>query len=172
MRLRRTPDPMRPGDEVSLRDVYDEHAGELFAFAHRSLGEVGPAEEAVRETFLTAWRNATRFRDGFGAGAGAETGFSRNWLLALCRNAVIDRVRPGAADGATMEQLLVGLQAEEALRRVSPDHRRVLIEVHVLGRPPADVADELLIPVGTVCSRVYYALKAVSLVREEMGWEA
>jgi RNA polymerase sigma-70 factor (ECF subfamily) len=33
------------------------------------------------------------------------------------------------------------------------------------------VAEELGIPDGTVRSRLFYALKALKLVLEEMGWE-
>jgi len=53
---------------------------------------------------------------------------------------------------------------------VSPDHRRVLIDVHLRGRPIADVAAELGVPPGTVKSRVYYGLRALRVVLEELGW--
>jgi RNA polymerase sigma-70 factor, ECF subfamily len=172
--LRRSAD--RPGHDTSLRAVYDEYAGELFAFAHRSLGDAAQAEEAVQLTFLRAWRSARR---------GDRP--TRAWLFALCRAVVLERARPAShdtagssakdgaqrrADPGRMERLLVGMQVEEGLRRLSGEHRRVLVEVHVRGRPPADVAVEARIPVGTVRSRVYYALKAMRLVVEEMGWEA
>ncbi len=48
-------------DNAVLRTVYDDHAGELFALAYRSLGDRGRAEEVVQETFLRAWRGADRF---------------------------------------------------------------------------------------------------------------
>jgi RNA polymerase sigma-70 factor (ECF subfamily) len=32
------------------------------------------------------------------------------------------------------------------------------------------VADDLGVPVGTIKSRVYYALKAMRLALEELGW--
>ncbi len=59
---------------------------------------------------------------------------------------------------------------EEVLRRLSHQHRCVLVEIHLRDRPAAEVAAQLGIPVGTVRSRVYYALKALRLVLEEMGW--
>jgi RNA polymerase sigma-70 factor (ECF subfamily) len=65
---------------------------------------------------------------------------------------------------------LVAWQVEEALSRIGEDHRRVLIETYYRGRPYAEVAVELGVPEGTVKSRVYYALKALRLRLNEMGW--
>lgn len=166
----------RLDDEVVLREAYEEHAEELFAFARRSLSDTGVAEEAVQETFLRAWRAADRYEP--------STASLRTWLFSICRNIVIDvhraraaQPRPAGVEPADtpvhepLEQLLVGLQVEEALRRLSDQHRFVLVEVHLRDRPAADVAAQLGIPEGTVRSRVYYALKALKLVMEEMGWQ-
>ncbi|MDV6244851.1 sigma-70 family RNA polymerase sigma factor [Rhodococcus opacus] len=165
------------GDESALRAAYEDHAGELFRFAHRSLGDAGGAEEAVQETFLRAWRAAHSFQP--------DTASLRTWLFSICRNIVIDinRARasrppltgtepidaPSAA--RPLEELVVGLQVEEALSRLSEQHRQVLVEVHLRDRPAAEVAAALGIPEGTVRSRVYYGLQALKLVLEEMGWQ-
>ncbi len=163
-------------DDSVLRAAYDDHGRELFALAYRSLGDRGRAEEAVQETFLRAWRSADRYDP--------QRSTLRTWLYAICRNVVIDAsraraARPRLADSEPpdvpveerpLEQLLVGLQVEEALRRLSEQHRVVLVEVHLRDRPATEVAAQLGIPVGTVRSRVYYGLKALRLVLEEMGW--
>lgn len=167
---------MRLDDEATLRAVYDDHGGELFAFARRSLGDTGLAEDAVQETFVRAWRTAGRYD--------RRQSSPRTWLFAICRNVVIDllrarSVRPQpAADQETdvpgdtdLEHVLLGMQVEEALRRLSPEQRHILVEVHLRDRAPAEVAAELRIPPGTVRSRVFYALKALRLVLEEMGWD-
>ncbi|MDI2128242.1 sigma-70 family RNA polymerase sigma factor [Yinghuangia seranimata] len=166
-------------DDAGLRRLYDRHGGELFAMAVRSLGDAGLAEEAVQETFVRAWRAADRFDE--------RVGSTRTWLFAICRNVVIDlararSVRPPLAavdtaepdapfDDRALERLMVTMQVEEALRRLSAEHRTVLVQVHLRDRAPADVAAELAVPVGTVRSRVFYALKALRLILEEMGWD-
>ena len=84
-------------------------------------------------------------------------------------------VTPFKTDGSIDEpalRALVAWQVEEGLRRLGEDHRRVLVETYYRGRPYAEVAAELGIPEGTVKSRVYYALRALRLALEEMGWEA
>jgi RNA polymerase sigma-70 factor, ECF subfamily len=164
--------------EDGVRNVYAAHGSELFRFALRSLNDRGLAEEAVQETFVRAWQAADRF-DG-------SLGSLRTWLFAIIRNVVIDlsrarAVRPALAPrnetmdiidltGNDVDQVLGAWQVEEALRMVSEEHRRALVEVHYRGRSYADVAAELRVPVGTVKSRVFYALKAMRLALEELGW--
>ncbi len=169
---------MQPGAlkrERDVRDAYAAHAGELYGFAVRSLGDAGLAEEAVQETFLRAWRAGDRFDP--------QIGSLRTWLFAILRNVVIDLGRARAARPRVagesgvepsvepLEQALLSWQVEEALRRLGEDHRRVLVETYYRGRPYAEVAAELGIPEGTVKSRVYYGLRALRVVLEEMGYE-
>jgi RNA polymerase sigma-70 factor (ECF subfamily) len=166
------------GTEDGVRAVYAAHGTELFRFALRSLNDRGLAEEAVQETFVRAWQAADRFDDGLGS--------LRTWLFAIIRNVVIDLSRARAVRPAlpvqeaagdvvdltddAVDRVLGAWQVEEALGMVSEEHRRALIEVHYRGRPYADVAAELRVPVGTVKSRVFYALKAMRLALEELGW--
>ncbi len=164
-------------EEAGVRAAYGAYGAELFGFACRSLGDRGLAEEAVQETFLRAWRAADRFDSSIAP--------LRTWLYSIMRNVVIDltrarAVRPGLADGAPatdpgadpFDRALVSWQVEEALRQLGEEHRRVLIETYYRARPYAEVASELGVPEGTVKSRVYYALRALRLALEEMGWEA
>jgi RNA polymerase sigma-70 factor (ECF subfamily) len=57
----------------------------------------------------------------------------------------------------------------EALERLSPAHREVLVECFYRGRSVAEVAAVLGIPAGTVKSRTHYAVRALRLVLDEMG---
>jgi RNA polymerase sigma-70 factor, ECF subfamily len=168
---------MQPGalrQERDVREAYAAHSGELYGFAMRSLGDSGLAEEAVQETFVRAWRAGERFDP--------EVGSLRTWLFAILRNVVIDlsrarAARPRVAEGGIepavepLEQALLSWQIEEAMRRIGEDHRRVLVETHFRGRPYNEVAAELGVPEGTVKSRVYYGLKALRVVLEEMGYD-
>ena len=49
----------------------------------------------------------------------------------------------------------------DALAQVSAEHRGVVLRAVLRDRPYADVAAELDIPVGTVSSRVFYALRGM-----------
>jgi RNA polymerase sigma-70 factor (ECF subfamily) len=164
--------------DAGVRSVYAAHGGELYRFARRALSDDGLAEEAVQETFVRAWQAADRFDERLGS--------LRTWLFAILRNVVIDlsrarAVRPPLAladssprtepvDHHDLDAILVTWQVEEALQRVSPEHRHVLLEVHCRGRSYQDVATELGVPAGTVKSRVFYGLKAMRLALDELGW--
>src|SRR5215468_9513551 len=148
--------PVLANDE-GVRAVYAAHGPELYRFALRSLGDRGLAEEAVQETFVRAWQAADRFDESLGS--------LRTWLFAIIRNVVIDMsraraVRPGLAAGVDgsdqivldddIDRVLVAWQVEEALQKLSPEHRDALVEVHYKAKPYQDVAQDLGVPVGTI----------------------
>jgi RNA polymerase sigma-70 factor (ECF subfamily) len=160
--------------EAGVREAYAAHGGELYGFAVRSLGDRQMAEEAVQDTFVRAWRAGHRFDP--------EIGSLRTWLFAILRNVVIDLGRARAsrpiATGDVpdlghepIEEMLVTWQVEEALRRIGEQHRRVLLETYLRGRPYAEVAAEMGVPEGTIKSRVYYGLRALRNALEEMGYD-
>jgi RNA polymerase sigma-70 factor (ECF subfamily) len=178
-----TVDP-RYDEEIDLRDEHDlraahrAHAGELFRFALRRLGDRGAAEDAVQEVFLRAWRAADAFD--------RNRASLRAWLFAIARNFVVDSarrraVRPvqpvevetlvamaGADDGFD-DMTVTAWTVEEALRRLTDEHRTALVETYLKGRPYAEVSAELGIPVATLRTRVFYGLKSLRVAMEEMG---
>lgn len=180
MRRLRTAQPPAPplADESRLRAAYDEHGAELYRFALRQLGDDGAAQDVVQEVFLRAWRSAASFD--------AELASLRVWLFAIARNVVIDesrrtRARPwqatvdrpppeSAADAVRFDDASVDAWVvEEALGRLSEQHRAALVHIYLLGRPHSEVAAEQGIPLGTLRSRVFYGLKSLRLALEEMG---
>jgi RNA polymerase sigma-70 factor (ECF subfamily) len=127
---------------------------------------------------VKAWRSYDRFN--------AELGSERTWLFAIIRNTIVDMarargVRPrlspaqtqdheGASIEVQVDRLIEAWLVEEALRRLSEDHREALLAVHASDRDYATVAAELGIPPGTLKSRVYYGLRAMRLALDELGW--
>ncbi len=163
-----------------MHAAYAAYGSELYRFALRGLGEAGAAQDVVQETFLRAWRSADRYDPALAS--------LRVWLFAIARNAMIDHARaararpwqhnlvdPPTAEAASgtiddpTDRLLRSWVVEEALQRISPEHRTALVETHLKERPYADVAAELGVPVGTLRSRVFYALKALRVAMDEMG---
>jgi RNA polymerase sigma-70 factor (ECF subfamily) len=164
--------------ETLLRDrvgaAFDGHRAELLGFARRSLGDPELAEEAVQETFVRALRT----RHGFNP----ELGAIRPWLFAIERHVIVDLARARSARQtqeldrdlpSSVDQVEVAMRAwnvEEALRRLGPEHRQVVLEIYYRGRPSRELAGQLGIPEGTVRSRLFYALRALRLTLDEMGW--
>lgn len=169
-------------DEADVARAYAAHGAELYRFALRGLGDAAAAQDVVQETFLRAWRAADRYDPTLAS--------LRVWLFAIARNTLLDHVRaagarpwqgalvadvtdvtPGDVGGDPGEDVLRGWVVEEALRRLSPEHRTAVVETYLRDRPPAEVAAELGVPVGTVRSRVFYGLKALRVAMDEMGVE-
>ncbi len=159
---------------AGVRAAVEAHSGELYGFAFRALGDQGLAEEVVQETFVRAWRAGHRFDP--------DIASLRAWLFAILRNVIIDAsrarsVRPGigivvdATVADNIDDLLQSWVVEEALRRLTPDHRRAVVEVYYQGRTAAEVAAELGVPAATVRSRLFYGLRALRLSLDELGWD-
>jgi RNA polymerase sigma-70 factor (ECF subfamily) len=162
------------GSDAGVRAAVHAHSGELFGFALRTLGDQGLAEEVVQETFVRAWRAGRRFDP--------DIASLRTWLFAILRNVIVDAtrarsIRPGvgaAVDVAVadnIDELLRSWVVEEALYRLSDEHRRAVVEVYYQGRAAVDVAAELGVPAATIRSRLFYGLRALRLSLDELGWD-
>ena len=156
-----------PGDaDAAIRQLYADHAQALHGYVRRFCPDQASADDIVQETFIRAWRHLPRLRDGRPA---------RPWLFRVARNLLTDadraaRARPvtipasPAEDpsndsglGQVLDRQLVG----DALRRLSPAHRTVLVETFYRGGTTTAVARQLGIPAGTARSRLHYALEAL-----------
>jgi RNA polymerase sigma-70 factor (ECF subfamily) len=67
------------------------------------------------------------------------------------------------------DALLLSWMVAEALTKLTPEHRAVLVACYYQGQSVAEAALHLGIPKGTVKSRTHYALRALRLALEEMG---
>ena len=163
----------------AVRALYRTYSGELYGFALNSLGERGAAEEIVQEVFMRGWRHAGSYDPGRGS--------ARTWLYQITRHAIIDArrraaVRPGLAihepsesaapaTAPSIEQAMLGWQVASALERLTPDHRQMIRLAHFQGLSMREIAERCELPIGTVKSRTWYALRSLRLVLEEMGIE-
>lgn len=177
---RAAPDAVpRPGvdaDAELVRVLHDEHAGALFTFCLRFTGDRQRAEDVVQEVLVRAWRQLSTLELGDRP--------VRPWLFTVARNVLTDlhradRARPqvvaddSALAGMTvagdeMDRAVESWTMAEALRRLSEQHREVLVHSYWLGRSVTETAQALGIPAGTVKSRTYYAVRSLRLALEEM----
>jgi RNA polymerase sigma-70 factor (ECF subfamily) len=149
-----------------MRRAWLAYGPELRRFAGAHLHDPSRAEDMVQETFLRAWRSADRFDP--------ARGTMRGWLFGILRNVLIDVARARAArpmvtssyaDGVAADETdarLSALVIADAVRKLTDEHREVVIASYVHGRPHREIAASLRVPVGTIRSRLFYARKAIA----------
>ena len=71
--------------------------------------------------------------------------------------------------GESLEQAMLGWQVATALDRLSPEHRQMIRMAQFRGLTMREISEHTGLPLGTVKSRTWYALRSLRLVLEEMG---
>ncbi|VXC26747.1 ECF RNA polymerase sigma factor SigL [Arthrobacter sp. 9AX] len=164
-----------PLDEDVVEAIYREHGAALRRFVLSASRDPQLAEDVVQETVLRVWQHAPEV-----------TGSLRSYLFRTARNIMIDNYRRAqrrpaeALDGGLndtaeaverVDELLNRVLIEEALLRLSNEHRDVLVALHYRRFTVNETAVQLNIPSGTVKSRAYYAVRALRTILDEMGVE-
>lgn len=150
------------------RGAFDQLIGPLidqgFRLAFGMLHDCEAAEDAVQESAVRSWRKLSNLR------LGTEM---RPWFLAIVANqcrtiargrwlSVLRLETPERSAGAGFEdQVVRGADMRAALRRLSRDHREVLVLHYYLDLPLHEVALITGIAVGTVKSRINRGLAAM-----------
>jgi RNA polymerase sigma-70 factor, ECF subfamily len=154
------------GDQRAFESLTRAHHGRLFRVAFGILRDRHMAEDATQQAFLDIWRYIGRLRD-----PARFDGWSYRLLVHACYaearrrspKVVSLEVRPGDAPFAPDElgSVVDREQLERAFRRLSVDHRAVIVLRHLVGLSPEEVAEALGIPRRTVYSRLKRALHAM-----------
>ncbi|MFI5998450.1 sigma-70 family RNA polymerase sigma factor [Streptomyces sp. NPDC051362] len=153
-----------------LRLIVREHRDGLVSYAEKMLGDHGLAEDVVQEAVIRAWRNVDRLL--------RMDGSVKGWLFTVTRHLVVDWVRKPhtrrevvggaysdpAAKADPVEAVHHVMEAKPALRRLSPEHRAVLVHLYLYDRTIKETAAILGIPTGTVKSRQHNALRKIRTV--------
>ena len=154
------------GDEEAFASLAVAAGDRLHAVAHRILRDADLAEDATQQALLTIWRDLPQLRDPARFDAWsyrllvracyAEARRTRRWAPNL---RLLPADEPSGVDGsgsvADRDQL------ERGFRRLSIDHRAVVVLHHYLDMPLDEVAETLGVPVGTVRSRLHHAMRGL-----------
>ncbi len=158
-------DRARQGDEDAFEALISAGVDRLYGAATLILHDRTLAEEAVQETMIRAWRDLPRLRDADRFDA---------WLRRVLVHACIDIARserrrsPTAeldgdwrASGDEIAQLADRDAIGQAFKRLTLEHRSILVLRHYLGYSVPDLADLLRIRLGTAKSRLSRAEAAM-----------
>jgi RNA polymerase sigma-70 factor (ECF subfamily) len=154
------------GDRDAYAVLVTRVTSRFVAVARRILRDVDLAEDATQQALVAAWQNLPKLRDParFEAWAYrllvracyAEGRKERRWAPNL---RMLPTDEPATKDWDGLGSVIDRDQLETAFRRLSLEHRAVVVLHHYLDLPLDRVADLLGIPVGTVNSRLHYATR-------------
>lgn len=164
-----------------LEELFRRYAGRLYSLGLTLLGDAGLAEELVQESFIRLWREAPRFDPSRGSVGSFLFGVARRIAVDLWRRpssrpivvglpgrrpptaTVLADPAPGVVDGVMVRR---------ALESLSPAHRQVIELAYDCGLTQTEIARQVGLPLGTVKTRMYHALRALKLVLEAEGVDA
>jgi RNA polymerase sigma-70 factor, ECF subfamily len=167
-----------PGD--ALGRLIDSYSRPLYGLGMRLLGDRGLAEELVQDSFVRIWRSAASYD--------ADRGSVRTFIYTIARRAAIDLQRrssrvpvpvepspddrpvgheTGALD--SFDRLLTQIEVRESMSKLSAPHREVLELFYDGGLSQREISARIGIPLGTVKTRTYHALRALRTQLGERG---
>ena len=154
------------GDRAAFGLIAAELATRFLAVSRRILRDVDLAEDATQQALVSIWRELPQLRD-----LARFDAWSYRVLVNACYNEARRtrhwtpnlRVLPAdePADFGDFDTIDHRDQLERAIRRLSVDHRTVLVMHYYADIPVDRVAQILEIPVGTVSSRLHHAMRAM-----------
>lgn len=163
------------GDEHAMGELYAAHRGKAHGVALRVLRDHALAEDAVQEGFLALWRAADSF-DGRRASVAG-------WLCVLVHRRACDLARRAArryaldssqeppADSYTAEEVALlrddQRRVHSALDQLSTAQRELVELAYWGGLTQSQLACRLGVPLGTIKSRTFEALRQLRVVLAE-----
>ena len=154
------------GDRAAFGLLAAEIATRFLAVSRRILRDIDLAEDATQQALVAIWRDLPQLKDPARFDAWsyrllvracyAEGRRARTWSPNL-------RVLPAdePSDTSGFETVVQHDQLETAIRRLSVDHRTVLVLHHYADLPAERVAEIVGVPIGTVHSRLHHAMRAM-----------
>ena len=166
---------LQANEDAAYDELVRTYSASIFHVAYRMLGDSAEASDVVQEIFLKVFRNIS----GFKGEAALKT-----WIFKIAFSEILNRLRwwkrrhrfatmslddqpNGNGTGVgqsvpspspTPEQLLQSKEQEtaiqEALGRISKDHRSIIVLRDIEGFSYNEIADVLGVSIGTVKSRL------------------
>ncbi len=154
------------GDEAAFGSLAMAVGGRLHAVAHRILRDAELAEDATQQALLWIWQDLPTLREPERFDAWAYRLLVRACYQEGRKSRVwAPNLRLQASDDAVVIDLAVAVarrdELEQGFRRLSVDHRAVLVLHYYMDMPIDEVAEVLGIPLGTARSRLYHAMRGL-----------
>ena len=156
---------LRDGDTTAMGVLYDHFADALYGVVCRIVQDDALAADILQDSFVKVWQNADQYDP--------EKSRLFTWMLRICRNTAIDRIRQRQRRNTREIQTSAGNVWDKGSEQIQPQHldlpelvqkldrkyREVLNLLFFQGMTQQEVSDTLGIPLGTVKSRLKVSLR-------------
>jgi len=164
-------------DETAIAQLYDRYSASLYGVILRIVKQEEVAEEVLQDCFIKIWSSFVDYD--------SSKGRLFTWLVTIARHVAIDKIRSRSYREGRLHQNLeilhdnlsfnthsiipehIGLK--ELLVTLSADQRQVVDLIYFEGYSHVEAAKVLSIPLGTVKTRVRYALQILRKLIVEPG---
>jgi RNA polymerase sigma-70 factor, ECF subfamily len=179
------------GDTAAFASLVTRYRGRIYAMTYNLTGNEADAWDLSQEAFVKAWKALSRFE-------GRSSFFTwlyritHNVVYDFMRKKRItatadgeefddsEAIMPIAAGAATVPAGSVrpdeglanqelGLRIREALDRLSPEHRAIVLAKEVDGLSYQEIAEAQNITLGTVMSRLFYARQKLQTMLKDLA---
>ena len=151
------------GEREALAELYQRTRSAVYGLALSYLKNAHDAQDLTQDVYVQVWDRAEQYR---------LTGSPMGWLLAVCRNLCLMRLRREERHAALSKEEWdaipareCGLDADErallqgALASLTDEERRIVLLHAVTGLKHREIAALLELPLPTVLSKYHRALK-------------
>ena len=158
------------GDRDALGALYQRTRSAVYGLALSYLKNAHDAQDLTQDVYVQVWDCAEQYR---------STGSPMGWLLTVCRNLCLMRLRCEERHAALSEEEWdaipaqeCGLDADErallqgALASLTDEERRIVLLHAVTGLKHREIAALLELPLPTVLSKYHRALKKMRSLLE------
>jgi RNA polymerase sigma-70 factor (ECF subfamily) len=175
------------GDREAFNELVTRYRHRAFAMIYHMVRNEQDAWDLAQDGFLKAWKSIGRFR-------GQSSFFT--WLYRILMNVTIDWTRRKQIEGGTEFDDAHGLRdiapgavtapktelqpiarvsdkeirarIDEAIARLSPEHRQAILLREIEGLEYQEIADVMGCSIGTVMSRLFYARKKLQAMLKDV----
>jgi RNA polymerase sigma-70 factor (ECF subfamily) len=159
-------------DREAFAQLFHMYSGKVHRLGMKTLRNEQQAKELVQDTMLTIWQKAPLFD--------SDKGTANTWIFSVARNRSFDMLRKGKAEpqcvsaddiwplgeppetenlgSETLEDFLELRNLQGRLEELPEAQQEIVRMVYLEDKTHHEVSEELMIPLGTVKSRLRLAI--------------
>jgi RNA polymerase sigma-70 factor (ECF subfamily) len=162
---------LRSRDSSAVAVLYDMYSPTLYGVVLQIVKVEEVAEDVLQEAFVKIWKSFDSYDEGKGR--------LFTWMINICRNLAIDKVRSKAYRVSNSNEALslngqAGFVTEafnpehigvrEAVAQLNPEQKQIIDLMYFEGYTQSEIAETFDIPLGTVKTRARSAVRFLSRI--------